>query len=89
MFLLKRKPSGTSLDPSGSQSGNQGGVNFIVANKTIDENESKIHHAGFLISPTTHLFPLAGPSGSRGVSTMINFEIKIWNNAKLYQIIQS
>ena len=51
--------------------------------------ESKIHNIGFLISPTTHLFPLAGQSGIRGVSSMITFEIKIWNNAKLYQSIQS
>ena len=51
--------------------------------------ESNIHNTGFLISPTTHLFPLVGQSGSRGVSSMINFEIKIYINAKLYQIIQS
>ena len=69
--------------------GNQGGANFIIANKKIDEKESKIHHVGFLISPTTHLFPLAGQSGSRGVSSMITFEIKILNNAKLYQSMQS
>ena len=50
--------------------------------------ESEIHNTGFLISPTTHLFPLAGQSGSRGVSSMINFELKIWNNEKYYQIIQ-
>ena len=42
-----------------------------------------------LIIPTTHLFPLAGQSGSRGVSSMINFEITVWNSAKLYQSIQS
>ena len=34
---LKEKPPRTSFDPSGSQSGNQGGVNFIMANETIDE----------------------------------------------------
>ena len=51
--------------------------------------ESKTHKIDFLISPTTHLFPLAGQSGIRGVSSMINFEIKIWNNVKLYQSIQS
>ena len=51
--------------------------------------ESKIHNTDFLISPTTHLFPLAGQSGSCGVSSMITFEIKIWNNAKLYQGIES
>ena len=29
--------------------------------------ESDIHNTGFLISPTTHLFPLSGQSGSCGV----------------------
>ena len=71
MFLLKENPSGTSFDPSASQSGNQGVVSFIVVNKTIDEKESKIHHAGFLISPTTHFLPLAGQSRSRGVSIQV------------------
>ena len=47
------------------------------------KKESKIDHVGFLISPTTHLFHLAGQSGSRGVSSMINFEIKIWKNEKI------
>ena len=28
-------PPGTSFDPSGSQSGNQGGVNFMIAEKKI------------------------------------------------------
>ena len=51
--------------------------------------ESKIHNVGFLISPITHLFPLAGQSGSHGVSSMINFEIKVCNSEKLYQSIQS
>ena len=51
--------------------------------------ESEIHNTGFLISPTTHLFPLAGQSRSRGVSSMITFELKIWNDAKYYQSIQS
>ena len=51
--------------------------------------ESNIHNTGFLISPTMHLFPLAGQLGSRGVTSMITFEIKIWNNEKLYQSIQS
>ena len=35
------------------------------------KNESNIHNASFLINPTTHLFPLAGQSGSRGVSIKI------------------
>ena len=41
MFLLKRNPLGTSFAPSGPQSGNQGGVNFIMANETNDEKEIK------------------------------------------------
>ena len=47
--------------------------------------ESKIQNTGFLISPNTHLFPFTGQSVIRGVSSMITFEIKIWNNEKLYQ----
>ena len=38
------------------------------------KNESNIHNADFLISPTTHLFPLAGQSGSRGVSIKITLK---------------
>ena len=41
MFLLKRKPLGTSFNPSGSQSGNQGGVNFIIAEETNDRKENR------------------------------------------------
>ena len=61
---------------------------LLCVTKQLMKKESKIHNTGFLISPTMHLFPLAGQSGSRGVSSMINFEIKIWNNEKLYQSIQ-
>ena len=71
---------------------NQGikeGLILLWLMKQLMKKESKIHNTGFLISPTTHLFPLAGQSGSHGVSSMINFEIKVWNSAKLYQIIQS
>ena len=35
------------------------------------KKESNINNVGFLISPTTHLFPLAGQSGSRGVSIQV------------------
>ena len=65
------------------------GLILLWLTKQLMNKESKIHNIGFLISPTTRLFPLAGQSGSRGVSSMITFEIKIWNNAKLYQSIQS
>ena len=51
--------------------------------------ESEIHNTDFLISPTTHLFPLAGQSESCGVIIMITFELKKWNNEKYYQSIQS
>ena len=36
--------------------------------------ESEIHNTDFLISPTTHLFPLVGQSGSHGVSIKINLK---------------
>ena len=51
--------------------------------------EIEIHNTSFLISPITHLFPLTGQLGSCGVSSMITFELKMWNNVKYYQSIQS
>ena len=48
--------------------------------------ESEIHNTGFLISPTTHLFPLVGQSGSLGVSSVITFELKIWNNENVIKV---
>ena len=39
LLVKKWNPPGTSFDPSGSQPGNQGGVNFIVAGETNDEKE--------------------------------------------------
>ena len=57
--------------------------------KQMIKRKTQIHNFGFLISPTTHLFPLSGQSGSHGVSSMITFELKIWNNEKYYKIIQS
>ena len=69
--------------------GNNEGLILLLLMKQLMKKESKIHNASFLISPTMHLFPLAGQSGSHGVSSMITFEIKIWNNEKLYQSIQS
>ena len=65
------------------------GLILLLLLKQLMKMESDMHNTGFLISPTMHLFPLVGQSGSRGVSSMINFELKIWNNAKYYQIIQS
>ena len=39
MFLLKKKnPPGTSFGPSGPQSGNQGGVYFIMVIETNDDS---------------------------------------------------
>ena len=66
------------------------GVDFkILISNINDEQQKRKQTTIFLISPTTHLFSLVGQSGSHGVSRMITFEIKIWNNAKLYQSIQS
>ena len=47
--LVKKKenPPGTSLDPSGSQSGNQGGVNFIKTEEIVDEKENQDTQCGF------------------------------------------
>ena len=42
--------------------------------KQLMKNKTKIHNADFLISPTTHLFPLVGQSGSRGVSIKITLK---------------
>ena len=42
MFLLKKEnPQGTSFGPSGPQLRNQGGVDFIMTNKSINENGIK------------------------------------------------
>ena len=71
---------------------NQGIKDWLILlylTKQLMKKESKIHNVGFLISPTTHLFPHVGQSGSCGVSSMIAFQIKIWNNEKCYQSIQS
>ena len=76
---LKEKPPRTSFDPSGSQSGNRGGVNFKATDKQMIEKIKQLHKSGFLINPTTNLFPLAGHSEYRGVSIMITFENEIWN----------
>ena len=40
--LVKKKenPPGTSFDPSGSQSGNEGGVNFIISEKQMIEKKT-------------------------------------------------
>ena len=40
VLVKKENPPGTSFDPSGSQLGNQGGVNFIIADETNDEKEN-------------------------------------------------
>ena len=76
---LKEKPPRTSFDPSGSQSGNWGGVNFKVADKKMIEKRKQIHSSSFLINPTTNLFPLSGQSGNRGVSITITLKCKIWS----------
>ena len=78
MFLFKENPPGTSFDPSGSQSGNRGGVNFIIDEKQMIKIK-QINNSSFLISHTTNLFPLLGQSGSRGVSIKITLKYKVWN----------
>ena len=75
VLVKKENPPGTSFDPSGSQSGNQGGVNFILVEKQMIGKRNQIHNSSFLISPTMNLFPLSGQSGSHGVIIMIYFEM--------------
>ena len=69
------------------------GLILLWLMKQLMKKESKIHNAGFLISPTTHLFPLVGQSVSHGVSSMINLNwkfgimqdiIKLYNPACQY-----
>ena len=79
MFLFKRNPPRTYFDPSGFQSGNRGGVNFIVTYKKKVEESKKIHDSDFLINPTTNLFLLSGQSGNRGVSITITLKCEIWS----------
>ena len=76
---LKEKPPRTSFDPSGSQSGNRGGVNFIIDDKQMIEKSKQIHISSFLINPTTNLFPLLGQSGNHGVNITITLKCKIWS----------
>ena len=76
---LKENPPRTSFDPNGSQSENQGGVNFKATDKQIIEKIKQLHKYGFLINPTTNLFPLSGHSKNRGVSIMITLKCKIWS----------
>ena len=40
VLVKKENPLGTYFDPSGYQSGNQGGVNFIIAEEKNDEKEN-------------------------------------------------
>ena len=47
VLVKKENPPGTSFDPSGSQSGNQGGVNFIIDDETIEEKENKYTQCWF------------------------------------------
>ena len=66
-----------SFGPSGPKSGNQGGGDFrtITCSKSnIITNQKQI--TSFVIIPTTHLFPLAGQWGSRGVSIRVNLIMK-------------
>ena len=55
------------------------GLILIYMMKQLMKNKTKIHNVSFLISPTTHLFPLSGQPGSRGVSIKITLKPQIWN----------
>ena len=47
--------------------------------KQLMKRKTQIHNFCFLISPTTHLFPLSGQLGSSGVSIKITLKSQIWN----------
>ena len=47
--------------------------------KQLMKRKKNLYNAGFLISPPTHLFPLSGQSGSRGISIKITLKPQIWN----------
>ena len=79
ILVKKENPPGTSFDPSGSQSGNQGRVNFIISYKQNIEESKQIHNLNFLINPTMNLFPLSSQSRNRGVSIMITLKCEIWS----------
>ena len=40
VLVKKENPPRTSFDPSGSQSGNEGGINFIIVEKQMTEKET-------------------------------------------------
>ena len=61
---------------------NQGikeGLILLYLLKYLIKDKTKIHNVGSLISPTTHLFPLSGQSGSGGISIKITLKTHIWN----------
>ena len=55
------------------------GLILLKLKEQLMKKKTKIHNVGSLISPTTHLFPLSGQSGSRGVSIKITLKYQIWN----------
>ena len=72
MFLLKKDPPGISFGRSGTQSRNQGGVNFIAyLRKVTMKIDAKTHTTGFIINPTTFVFHLLVQLGICGVSISI------------------
>ena len=56
---LKENPPRTSFDPSGSQSGNQGGVNFIILTETKYDRKKNIKDEQttiFYLFPFTRIY---------------------------------
>ena len=76
MFFFKRKSSKNLFRSKWISIENRGGVNFKVSDKQMMKNKTTTQ-SGFLINPTTNLFPLAGHSGNRGVS--ITITLKFYN----------
>ena len=74
MFLLKRKPS---FSPSGPQSGNQGGVYFIMVTETNDDSKWNIKRwtiHNFLIKLPRTFLHLSAQKEARGVSIKVTLK---------------
>ena len=74
MFLFKRKTLQEllSIQVDLNRGIEEGLILKLLINKS--QKIKQIHNSGFLISPTTNLFPLSGQSGNRGVSILITLK---------------
>ena len=79
VLVKKEKPLGTSFGPSGPQSGNRGGVYFIMIIKTINENRIKdTQHRFSNYSYHASLSP-CGSIGKLWGKYSSYFDTEMWN----------